>query len=551
MLTADLEQPVENLLGYAFGRILTCAPAHRPWSLAELSLVEDDLEWLKALCERTTASNLRRALSGPSRFKDYSRDAQLGAVLLLLESELARRHASEGMLWAAIHQQVVWRGDASRFLFNHRQPNARHKTCLEAAAKELGLRCAFGEDSAQEWYQSVFLQCGFSKKSFEGRLPQWLAGENTPVSVARLLSNDVRYSSSSFNALWTALREYRHGSLDRHGLKVILESSPWVLREWHDSLMELSRGESHSSIGESAQSDVPVPAEKLFAAAGSDETISDRRFLSEPRLRWSNGALQFVSSLELSDSLELEDDADIVIGGQVRSRLIMQADGSFDATPNEIELPTTSPSVVVELRSLSAVAIATQTLTIWDDVDDVDGYVVRTGRRIDPWSREFSQRETLLIYSADLRIEQPARRERGVADRFGLEAESRAAREQPVVGIALRAVRRDARGLAVGRGRDEQFQKTLRVPLAAHKFAGEPVEQFGVRRQFALRTEFLARPHDTGAEDRLPKAIRGHARRQRIALVHQPLRQRQPVHRRAFGQRIELSGHALGHLVAE
>lgn len=408
VLAADLEQSVENLFGYTFSRILARAPTHRPWSLAELSLVEGDVEWLKALIERATASNLRQVVSGPSRFKDYSRDAQLGAVLLLLESELARRHASEGMLWSAIHQQVGWRGDASRFLFNHRQPNARHKACLEAAAKELGLRCAFGEDSAQEWYQSVFLQCGFSKKSFEGRLPQWLAGENTPVSVTRLLSSDARYASSSFAALWTALREYRQGSLDRPGLKAVLESSPWVLREWHDSLTQRCRAESHSSTSADGQVDVLVSGDKLLASGDSGATTSDRRFLSEPRLRWSNETLQFICGVVLSDGLELEDDADIVIGGQVRSRLIMQADGSFDATPNEIELPTSSPTVVVELRSFTAVTIATQSLTLWDDGDDVAGYVVKTGRRIEPWSREFSQRETLLIYSADLRIE-PAR----------------------------------------------------------------------------------------------------------------------------------------------
>lgn len=405
VLAADLEQPVVNLLGYAFGRILACAPAHRPWSLAELSLVEGDVEWLMALFERATVTALRSFLSGPSRFEGYSADAQLGAVLLLLESELARRHASEGMLWSAIHQQVAWRDDASRFLFNHRQPNARHKACLEAAAKELGLRCAFGEDSAQEWYQSVFLQCGFSKKSFEARLPQWLSGENTPVSVARLLGNDVRYSSATFATMWVALRDYRHGSLDRDGLTRALAASPWVLPEWHDSLMQLSRAERHSSAAEDGRVEESVSAGKQPTPGDS---AADRRFLSEPRVRWSNGVLQFVCDLTLSESLDLEDDVDVVICGQVVSRLIMQSDGSFDATQTEIDLPTISSSVVAELRSLSEIAVATQALTLWDGAEDVDGYVLKTGRRIDPSSREFSERETLLIYSADLRIE-PAR----------------------------------------------------------------------------------------------------------------------------------------------
>ncbi len=408
VLAAELEQPFENLFGYAFTRILACKPAYRPWSLAELSLVEADVEWLRALFERTTATALRSFLSGPSRFEGYSPDAQLGAILLLLESELARRHASEGMLWSAIHQQMTWRDDASRFLFNHRQPNARHKACLEAAAKELGLRCAFGEDSAQEWYQSVFLQCGFSKKSFEGRLTQWLSGENTPVSVARLLGNDARYSSVSFTTMWAALRDYRHGSLDRDGLKRALGASPWVLPEWHDSLMQLSRTERHSSAAEDDRIDESVSAGKQPTPGGSSDLAADTRFLTEPRVRWSNGVLQFVCEVNLSESLDLEDDVDVVIGGQVMSRLIMQSDGSFDATQSEIDLPTISSSVAAELRSLSEIAVATQTLTLWDGAEDVDGYVLKAGRRIDPSSREFSERETLLIYSADLRIE-PAR----------------------------------------------------------------------------------------------------------------------------------------------
>ena len=197
------------------------------------------------------------------------------------------------------------------------------------------------------------------------------------------------------------LRDYRHGSLDRHGLLAVLELSPWVLRKWHDSLMQLSRSEIRSANVSGGEVDAPV--------SGADGMTSDRRFLSEPRLRWPHGTLQFVSEVALSESLEFEDDAyDIVIGGQVLSRLLMQPDGTFDATQCEIELPTSSPSVMAELRSRSEAVVATQTLELWNDADDVDGYVVKTGRRIDPWSREFAQRETLLIHSADLRIE-PAR----------------------------------------------------------------------------------------------------------------------------------------------
>jgi hypothetical protein len=408
VLSADLNHPIYDLLGYAFGRILACAPKHRPWSLAELRVLKGDIDWLKALFAQATASAFREVLISPSRFMNYSREAQLGAVLLLLESELARRHAAEGTLWSAIHQQIEWMTDASRFLFNHRQPNSRHKALLEAAAKELGLRCAFGEDSAQEWYQSVFLQCGFSKKSFESLLPEWLIGQNRPVSVTRLLGTDNRYASESFSALWRALREYRQGSLERTGLKVFLDSSPWVLEEWHESLLRLARAESGVSISAddhlrlpSLDNDSPLP---VTPTASLQET----RFLSEPRLRFSNQGLLFFCSVAVTDTLELEDDVDIVINGRVESRLILQSDGSFDATPSEIVISPSSSKPVAELRTSAGALIAAQQLLLWDDAEDVAGFVIRTGRPIDPWTREFPQRETLLIYSADLRIE-PAR----------------------------------------------------------------------------------------------------------------------------------------------
>jgi hypothetical protein len=408
VLSADLNLPIPDLIGYAFGRILKFAPTYRPWSLAELRLTGEDVDWLKSLLERTTAADLRAVLSAPSPFRDYSREAQFGSVLLLIESELARRYASERSLWAAIHRQLAWMPDFNRFLFTIGQPNTRHKTLLEAAARELRLRCAFGEDSAQEWYQSVLLQCGFSRKSFESRLPEWLIGQNLPVSVARLIGTDTRYASETFSKLWTSLREYRRGSLDRAGLKEVLESSPWVLQEWHESLVLLARANAGTSTNLGDQSGLPISVNDTSSPTDSTALLSERRFLSDPRMRLTDQSLNFVCNVEVTEGLELENDADILINGQVQSCLILQADGSFDATNSEIAIPTSSPKLIAELRARSGVTLATQELTLWDEDEDVAAFVIRTGRPIDPWSREFSQRETLLIYSADLRIE-PAR----------------------------------------------------------------------------------------------------------------------------------------------
>ena len=59
-----------------------------------------------------------------------------------------------------------------------------------------------------------------------------------------------------------------------------------------------------------------------------------------------------------------------------------------------------------------------------------------------------------------------------------------------------------------------------------------------MRRQFALRAEFLARPHDDDAENLLPEAVGDDAGRERVFLTHQPLRELQAVRRGVRGERL-------------
>ncbi len=61
-------------------------------------------------------------------------------------------------------------------------------------------------------------------------------------------------------------------------------------------------------------------------------------------------------------------------------------------TPSEIVIPTSSPKLIAELRTCSGNTVAAQELALWDDDEDVAGFVIRTGRPVDPWNREFSQR---------------------------------------------------------------------------------------------------------------------------------------------------------------
>ena len=123
--------------------------------------------------------------------------------------------------------------------------------------------------------------------------------------------------------------------------------------------------------------------------------------------------------------------------------------------------------------------------------------------------------------SADLVVEQTARRQRGVADQFRGQALTRTARQQPVVGIALAQCRGGRRGLAIGRRRHDQALHRPHVPPGADELGRQPVEQLGMLGRLALHAEVFLGLDDAVAEIGLPEAIDGDARGERM-LRHRP-----------------------------
>ena len=84
-----------------------------------------------------------------------------------------------------------------------------------------------------------------------------------------------------------------------------MRSSPWVLAEWHDSLLRLGREIRASHLAGNGDE-----ATSTFDSSSVDAVPSgmmeDRYFLSEPRLRWSNGKLQFAALVHLADGSRRE-----------------------------------------------------------------------------------------------------------------------------------------------------------------------------------------------------------------------------------------------------
>ena len=71
----------------------------------------------------------------------------------------------------------------------------------------------------------------------------------------------------------------------------------------------------------------------------------------------------------------------------------------------------------------------------------------------------------------------------------------------------------------------------LHVPTGLAELHGQPVQQFRMRRGFALRAEVFGRRHQALPKHFLPEAIDGDTARERMRVVHQPFRQAKPVPR--------------------
>ncbi len=410
LFNASLDEPLVDLMAYVFGRILDrAAPLHRPWSLVELRLTSPDFKWLSLLVEKLSPDEMMVFRHVENRFSEYSFDAQIGCILLLQISETGRRYAIERELWAPVFRNVPWHPETKKFLFNGSQPNSRHRRMLESAAVELDLRRAFGEDSVQEWYQSIFLQFGFSRRGLEHQLSGWLAGQNLSTTIIRL-RDDPRHQSESFASLWKVMVGYRHGTETLGELNRLLEASPWVLPEWHDVITQACRRKPAEGLFPEIES-LPDTA----TASTVTQEVSGSGFLLTPmldvdQLKQATPRVEFRAAIaELSNAALTEDVYRIEIPGHSPVVLVKQHDGRYQASSQDVLLHPLAARLQATLVAPSGEVVETQALELWDTDDEVTAYNTGNGKRIDAWSEGLSVPGLLLIYSADLQIEPDSR----------------------------------------------------------------------------------------------------------------------------------------------
>ncbi len=365
-----------------------------PCSLSELLPDNEDFQWLYLWAKNLGAYTASTWLSPGESFSfDKSHlpsQIAIGSLLMFLNSEVARREADEGHLWAFCCNRFS--SATKNFLFSsNNQPTQLHKDALEKAARWLKLRHVFGVKGLQNWFDSIYLQFGFTCRGFHRRLPEWLAGYGRTQAIDHLLSSDK--GSRSFKALWEALRNYRRNNIGQSSLYQILIDNPWVLPEWVEDLVSISKQRP-----ELAELKKPLESE-----------TTDISFLSQPIFVWDppntpNFSTQIsnIASLDLSEATY-----DLTIDGQAYARLIRQSDNTYHVFPSiDIEFPITCPTPLAQITNCNGQTIHSMPIDCWDSNEDITIYNLPSGQRLkDPWQEQMKQSSAYaLLLASDLKI---------------------------------------------------------------------------------------------------------------------------------------------------
>ena len=369
----------------------------RKWSLAELQPDTDDFAWLCDWAGNLSGKTVKLWLEEHPwyTFRIGNRECRystaLGILLLLFTAETARRKATEGFLWSTF-QHDCFLTSTTRVLYAAGQPTRAHKDALEEGARWLNIRHVFGIEGLQNWFDTVYLQFGFTYQGFMRRLPEWLVVQGRTQSIQHLLDGPMK--SDTFRSLWDDLRNFRRKNIKAEQLKSRLTNNPWILPEWIDEL--LTQAIARIELGSGAETD------------STDLSDHIEPFVTEPILRWNPpDAPQFlcyvvnIAQFELSEPIY-----HMMVNGHVYTQLQRSADGIYKLYPSEqITLPITFPILVATLILSTGQVIASNTLTLWDRNEEITVFRAASGKRIDVWQDMMrSEAAYYLITAPDITV---------------------------------------------------------------------------------------------------------------------------------------------------
>src|SRR5581483_6820594 len=124
------------------------------------------------------------------------------------------------------------------------QPTTICKAALAAGARRLQFRNLIDRYGAQEYFDTLKLQFGFTYRGAVHRLHDWLDGLGIPIAVRILAGMTPEYSdlgSNSFARLWNTLRGFRRSQILEQHASAVLRASPWIRPEWTPELLQAAR----------------------------------------------------------------------------------------------------------------------------------------------------------------------------------------------------------------------------------------------------------------------------------------------------------------------
>lgn len=369
-----------------------------PRSLCEVLLDDGDRQWLHTWAREVSARTVTVWLNsfGSSATTDgklHVRGVEaIGLLLLLHATEIGRAEAQEGRLWSVM--PTKFSAATRRVLFVNGQPREGYKEAIERAAIRFKLRHVFGVLGVQYFYETIYLQFGFTKQGI-AKLPYWLSGQQPSEAIKMLLDETGTLGSTSFQSLWRDLRDYRRNNITEQQLRHNLLLSPWVVHGWVDDVVRETRAKLNISI---------LNISDLQGGDGSPA------FLASPELRWDQSSDPYfecqIANLAIFDLSS--ERYEVRQGDQILATLLRQPDGSY-VQPGYIKLDVRHPQHVVQLVDEAGDIAASQSVSLWDGVEEVNVYAMPSGKRkADAWRDSLATHHPYcLLISNDLDVNPP------------------------------------------------------------------------------------------------------------------------------------------------
>ena len=346
------------------------------FSLVELSPTFGDYQWITQWArtfERDQAEDwlncqlpFRRQVAGNTY---WSGNTCLGALVLFLATEVGRRQAREGEIWR--HIPPLFSQETADVLFQGGQPVSLVRQAVEKAAKKLGVRNAFGQEGIHAWYQTIFLQFGFTRQGIPA-LPIWL----THLDFASSAVNRLHEESEVFQGLWTALKQYRSKKLSVEGLRKRLVNNPFILNSWISEICQEAKREIEGLVDDLVEGELPV-----FSV----------------RLAWPDSAEPcFELTWEALQSMGLMESGYDVLTDEGRVGRLLLVDGVYQAVPGTFKVSLETPYVTVELEGDDGDDEQELDIVLWDTDESYHLFDGRSGERV--------SREKVLSVSRELFI---------------------------------------------------------------------------------------------------------------------------------------------------